>query len=160
MIYVFDTSSLIRVFRNFYPESFPSLWKKFNYSVAQGQYTSVKEVKREADSYSENDYLKKWSKTHKAFFSPPGPGNDETQFISKMFIDIPHFRGLIDNKSILGGKPVADPFVVAKAYVFNGCVVSEEKFKENATKIPNVCKYFNIHHKSLKEFMKAEKWEF
>ena len=158
MIYVFDTSSLIVLFKNFYPDSFPSLWEKFNNSVFKGQYVSVKEVWLEVDSCHENDYLKEWAKEHKRFFLPPS--NDETEFISKMFNDVPHFQNLVNNKHIIGGKPVADPFVIAKAKVFKGNVVSEEKFKENAPKIPNVCKHFNIPHCSLKEFMKQEGWEF
>lgn len=157
MIYVFDTSSLVVLFRNFYLENFPSLWKKFNHSVAQEQYFSVKEVKLEINSYPETDYLKEWSKQSKRFFL--FPSDEETQFISKMFKENPHFKNLIKSKNILRGKPVADPFVIATAKVLNGCVVSEGKFKENAAKIPNVCKEFNSH-KSLKQFMKTEKWEF
>jgi len=160
VVYVFDTSSLVVLFRNFYPENFPSLWKKFNQSVVQGQYVSVKEVKLEIESYSETDYLKEWSKQYKRFFL--FPSDEETQFISEMFKKNPHFKNLINSKNILGGKPVADPFVIAKAKVLNinSCVVSEEKFKENAAKIPNVCKEFKILHKSLKQFMETEKWEF
>lgn len=157
-MYVFDTSSLVVLFRNFYPENFPSLWKKFNQSVAHGQYVSVKEVKLEIESYPETDYLKEWSKQHKRFFL--FPSDEETQFISEMFKENPHFKNLINSKNILGGKPVADPFVIAKAKVFNSCVISEEKLKENAAKIPNVCKEFKIPHKSLKQFMKTERWEF
>ena len=158
MVYVFDTSSLVVLFRNFYPDNFPSLWKEFNHSVSQGQYLSVKEVRQEIDSYAEMDYLKKWSKEHKQFFLPPG--EDEIKFISQMFDEHKHFQGLVKNKNILGGKPVADPFVIAKAKVFNSCVVSEEKYEQNAAKIPNVCKYFNIPHKNLKGFMKNEGWKF
>lgn len=159
MVYVFDTSSLVVLFRNFYPDNFPSLWKKFNHSVSQGQYISVKEARQEINSYAEIDYLKKWSKEHKNFFLPPS--KEESQFISQMFSELTHFQGLVKNKNILSGKPVADPFVIAKAKTLKkGNVVSEEKFKENASKIPNVCKHFNIQHSSLKDFMKQEGWEF
>ena len=158
MTYIFDTSSLVVLFRNFYPDNFPSLWKKFNHSVSKGQYLSVKEVKQEIDSYAEIDYLKKWSKEYNNFFLPPG--EDEINFISQVFSEHTHFQSLVKNKNILSGKPVADPFVIAKAKIFRSCVVSEEKFKENAAKIPNVCKYFDIQHSSLKDFMKQEGWEF
>ena len=158
MIYVFDTSSLIVLFRNFYPENFPSLWKKFNQSARQGNYLSVKEVKRETDSYHQSDDLKKWASSNKRFFQIPTL--DETKFISKIFTDVPHFKGLVNSKNLLSGNPVADPFVIAKAYRWKGCVVSEEKFKENASNIPNVCKKFEIKHKSLREFMKSEGWKF
>ena len=157
MIYIFDTSSL-KVFKNFYPAHFPSLWEKFNDSVLNGQYISVKEVRQEIDIYPETDYLKIWAKKHSRFFLLPS--QDESQFVSQIFSEQPHFQSLVKNKQILGGKPVADPFVIAKAKISEGTVVSEEKFKKNASKIPNVCKYFNIPHNSLKEFMKQEKWSF
>ena len=147
MKYVFDTSSLIILFKHFYPDNFPSLWKKFNQSVDQGIFFSVKEVKREIIIFYNNDRLKNWTKTHKNFFQSPNA--DEVQFMTKMFSEFPHFKNLVNSKSILGGKPVADPFVIAKAHIFKSCVVSEEKFKKNAVKIPNVCHQFNIPHINL-----------
>ena len=99
MNYIFDTSSLVVLFKNFYPDNFPSLWKKFNHSVSQGQYFSVKEVRQEIDSYAEMDYLKRWSKEHKQFFLHPS--KDEIQFISQMFLEHIHFQGLVKNKIYL-----------------------------------------------------------
>jgi len=38
--------------------------------------------------------------------------------------------------------------------------VTTEKFKANGTKIPNICKHFDIECLSLEEFMEREEWEF
>ena len=55
---------------------------------------------------------------------------------------------------------MADPFVIARAKILSGCVVTEEKFKEGAAKIPNICKHFNIECIELKDFMVRQEWQF
>ncbi|MDI6752342.1 MAG: DUF4411 family protein, partial [bacterium] len=59
----------------------------------------------------------------------------------------------------LQGKPVADPFVIAKAKILNGCVITQELKKPNAATIPNVCEYFNTsgRYKSV-EGLVRENW--
>ncbi len=138
MKYVFDTSSLIILFRYFYFDSFPSLWKNFNNLIKQQNICSVKEVKREIDSFHYDDNLKIWAKNQKNFFMISDVS--ESQFMKQMYSDFPHFKNLVGSRERIGEKPVADPFVIAKAYALGGCVVSEEKFKSNAAKIPNACK--------------------
>lgn len=72
-----------------------------------------------------------------------------------------HFQALIRQKERLQGKPVADPFVIAKAWTMeNGCVVTQEVKKPNAAKIPNVCEHFGIPCLNLEAFMENEKWRF
>jgi hypothetical protein len=63
-------------------------------------------------------------------------------------------------KARLTGTPVADPFVIACAAVRNGAVVTEEKFKQNAAKIPNVCAHFQVDCIDLEGFMRAVVWSF
>ena len=58
------------------------------------------------------------------------------------------------------GLPVADPFVIARAKVASGVVVTQEQFKDNAPQIPNVCQYFGIKYVDLEGFMEGEGWEF
>ena len=67
---------------------------------------------------------------------------------------------MIRKKERLQGKPVADPFVIAKAKSLGGSVVTEERWKENSANIPNVCEYFGISCINLEEFMKKEDWTF
>ena len=144
MIYVFDSGPLIWMFRYYYPDRFPSLWEQFHELIAIQRIVSVKEVSRELDG--QDDLLANWI--------------NEMLFIGEIF-QVSHFQGLIRKQERLQGKPVADPFVIAKANLIqNGCVVTTEKYKENASQIPNVCKHFNIPCINLEQFMEEEDWKF
>ena len=140
MFYVFDTSSF-SVIGNYYPDQFPTFWEKFNQAVVLGKIISVREVRRELEIYTPYPHISTWVKNHRAIFSPPKPM--EMQFVRNIF-SVRHFQGLVSQKSVLRGLPCADPFIIATAKVINGCVVTEEKWKENAAKIPNVCQHFEI----------------
>ena len=67
---------------------------------------------------------------------------------------------MVGRKSRLQGKPVADPFIVAKAIYIKGRVVSEETFQKNGIKIPNLCKVKNVPCMKLKGFMEEQNWSF
>lgn len=64
------------------------------------------------------------------------------------------------NQARLRGTPVADPFVIAAANVKTGVVVTEERLKPNAAKIPNVCQHFKIPCTNLEGFMSQQSWSF
>ena len=155
MAYVFDTDSLSMI-GNSYPDQCP-FWKKFNRAVAIGKIVSVREVRRELDAYARHPHLSDWVKDHKDIFSESRPV--EMQFVGEIF-SVPHFHALVKEKSLLHGHPCADPFVIARAKVINGCVVTEEKRKPNAAKIPNVCQHFGIDCTNLQGFMQREGWTF
>ena len=42
--------------------------------------------------------------------------------------------------SFNAGTPVADPFIIAKAKANGLSVVTQEVYRENAHKIPNICR--------------------
>jgi len=88
-----------------------------------------------------------------------GKRQQETLFVSKIF-SVRHFQYLVGQKQTLKGTPVADPFLIASAKVRKGCVVTGEKKKPNAAKIPNVCEYFGIDCTNLEGFMEREGWSF
>lgn len=155
MIYVFDTSSLIDLFQHYYPNRFPSLWEKFNELILNQAVMSVREVKNELSGHE--DRLFDWTKEHGELFQTPEV--EELNFVVDIF-KVSHFKTLIRKKERLQGKPVADPFVIAKAKILKACVVTEEKLKENASQIPNVCKYFKIPCIDLEGFMEQENWIF
>lgn len=152
---MFDSGPLIWMFKYYYPERFPSLWKKFDQLVEDEQIISVKEVSRELEG--QEDLLSRWVKDNKSFFQLPA--SNEFKIVTDIF-QIPHFQTLIRKQERLLGKPVADPFVIAKAQSIGGCVITTEKYKENAAQIPNICKHFNISCKDLEGFMKEEDWTF
>ncbi len=156
MKYVFDSGPLIDLFRHYYPERFPSLWEKFHELVSNGNIISVKEVYNEINT--RKDALTTWAKDQKdEFFSPSTA--EELGFVTEIF-KVRHFQSMIRNKERLSGKPVADPFVIARARIFQCPVVTTETFKDNAAGIPNVCKHFSILCINTEEFMKQENWSF
>ena len=156
MIYVLDSGPLIIMFRHYYPARFPSLWERFDEMVKTGRMVSVSEVSRELDG--QDDRLSTWVGDNASFFH--NPTNEEMLFVTQIF-EVRHFQTLIRQQERLKGRPVADPFVIAKAKIIeNGCVVTTEKTKQNAAQITNVCDHFHIPHMNLETFMHSENWTF
>jgi hypothetical protein len=144
------------MFRYYYPDRFPSLWEQFDELISNQKIISVKEVSRELDG--QDDLLANWTNKNKSIFQEPT--QSEMLFIGTIF-QIPHFQGLVRKQERLQGKPVADPFVIAKARLIErGCVITTEKYKNNAAQIPNVCKHFKIPCMNLEQFMEKENWKF
>ncbi len=156
MTYVFDTSSFI-VIGHYYPEQFPSFWDKFNQAADSGKIISVREVFRELDQDASTSHLSNWIEHHKNIFMIPNAA--ATQFVRTIF-SVSHFQTLVSEKNRLAGRPCAGPFIIALAKVMNSCVVTEEKEKPNATKIPNVCRHFGVDCTNLQGFMVREGWTF
>ena len=156
MKYVFDSDSLINLFRHYYPERFPTLWGKFDALVSRGELISVREVFNEIGS--SDDSLGTWAKEQKnTLFSKPTVR--EFEFVGEIF-RVQHFQAMVRKQERLKGKPVADPFVIARAKILGACVVTQEKNTENAAKIPNVCDHFGIPCIDLEGFMEKENWTF
>lgn len=123
--------------------------------VSEQRIISVREVFNELKEYE--DRLSEWAKINRSFF--PLPTLDEMKFVTEIF-QVAHFQALIRKKEQLQGKPVADPFVIARAKATKGCVVTQGKMKDHAAKIPNVCKHFDIPCIDLEGFMEKENWMF
>ncbi len=156
MKYVFDSDSLINLFRHYYPERFPTLWEKFDALVSAGELISVREVFNEIGSGK--DLLAFWAKEQKnVLFLESTP--KELQFIGEIF-QVRHFQAMIRKQERLKGKPVADPFVIARARISGAYVITQEKNTKNAARIPNVCKHFGIPCINLEGFMEKENWTF
>ena len=156
MNYVFDSGSLIDLFRHYYPERFPTLWEKFDDLVSGGKLISVREVFNEIGS--SEDSLAIWAKQQKNILFLE-PTVEEFQFVSEIF-KVRHFQPMIRKRERLNGKPVADPFVIARGKILKAYVVTEEKHTENAARIPNVCNRFGIPCINLEGFMEKENWIF
>jgi Domain of unknown function (DUF4411) len=67
-----------------------------------------------------------------------------------------HFQQNLEQQKLLRGGRNADPFIIARAAVENRTVVTMELFKQNAARIPNICRHFNVRCMTLEEFMVAE----
>ena len=158
MTYVFDTNSF-RELERFYPNIFKSLWVKLDGLVKKGMILSTREVWNELERGDLPPHLRTWleDKGREKIFTIPT--SEEQQFVSNI-LSIRHFQSVIENKKLLRGIPVADPFVIACAKVRKGTVVTEESYKPNAPKIPNICKHFEIPWIDLEQLMQEQKWEF
>jgi hypothetical protein len=156
MIYVFDTSSLSRL-KHFFPAVFKTIWAGLDDLVQARALISTREVLNEIERGEADPHVNQWLKARKQIFTIPTV--DELQFVSQIF-QIPHFQSLIGEKQRLAGIPVADPFVIACAKICQGTVVTEERFKPNAAKIPNVCEHFGVPYLNLEQFMTEQGWSF
>jgi Domain of unknown function (DUF4411) len=52
------------------------------------------------------------------------------------------------------------PFVIAKAAIDKGVVVTMEQLKPKGAKIPNICDHFKVEWRNLEQFMEEQGWEF
>jgi hypothetical protein len=156
VIYVFDTSSLSKL-KHFFPGVFKSVWTGLDALVLSGHLISTREVWNEIERGDVDAHTNQWLKQRKQIFTTPtGP---ELQFVAQIF-QTPHFQALIGEKQRLMGTPVADPFVIACAKVRGGTVVTEERLKPQAAKIPNVCQHFSVPCMDLETFMQQQGWSF
>lgn len=156
MIYVFDNSSLSEL-KHFYPDVFKSVWAGLEVLYGAGGLISTREVWNELQKGSPNKHVNDWLQDKKRIFTTPDAV--ELQFVAEIF-RVKHFQGLIGERQRLKGTPVADPFIIACAKRHEGTVVTEEVFKPNAAKIPNVCDHFEIPCIDLQNFMRHQGWSF
>lgn len=154
MIYVFDTSSILEL-QAYYPSTFPSFWERLDDLVANGNLVSVAEVRKEINAQATAQHILDWVDSWSRLFTIPTP--EEQAYVADIFA-IPHFQQLVGIKQIERGMPVADPFVVARGRHLPACVVTEETYRENAARIPNVCKHFGVDCVKLKEFLQRQGW--
>ena len=155
MIYVVDTSSF-RELERYYHDVFPTFWGLFQAEVDEGNIVSVREVLRELEAGVENNVFA-WAKNNSAIFKVPTAA--EALFVGEIFA-VPHFGQLISAKAQTRGDPVADPFLIAAAKACGGTVVTQERLKPNAAKIPNVCDHFGVGCTNFEGFLKAKGWTF
>lgn len=156
MNYVFDTSPLSTLFKNYYPSTFRTLWANFDLLVQTGIVVSTREVLRELRDGPVPEAVA-WAEAHEDLFAmPTGP---EAEFVAQIY-SVRHFQQNIEQQKLLKGGKNADPFVIARAAVERRTVVTVEQAKPNGAKIPNICQRFGVKCVSLQEFMKEQNWVF
>jgi hypothetical protein len=155
-MYVFDTSPLSTLFKNYYRKRFPTLWKNFDALVGADDLVSTREAYREIGDAPSAE-LREWGENNQGLFSVPTAA--EGGFVAKIYA-VPHFRQNIEQQKLLKGGRNADAFIIARAATEDRTVVTMELFKQNAAKIPNICRHFNVRCMTLEEFMEAEGWVF
>jgi hypothetical protein len=153
-MYIFDVNSLQALFA--IPKKiFPSMWDQYDELIVSGKILSVKEAAKEIER--KDGLLAEWAKNHKKIFAAPTA--EEALFVGEIF-KIKNFQNSLEQKKRLKGDPHADPFLIAKAKILKWTVITEEKFKPTAAKIPNICNHFKIDCTNLEGFMGQEKWKF
>lgn len=155
-MYVFDTSSFI-VLGHYFPDIFTTLWDGFNECVSSGEVISCREVYRELDNQVSSNHLKDWINDNRDVFYQPAP--EELALVAQFFQNN-QYRNLVRSKQILKGTPVADPFLIASAQVKWATIVTEESYKENAARIPTLCRDIGIDCMNLNGFMIEKGWRF
>lgn len=156
MSYVFDTSPLSTLFKNYYPKTFKTLWANFDALVAAGQLVSTREALRELQD-GPVEACEVWANANNHLFGIPTAA--EGAFVARIY-GVAHFQQNIEQQKLLKGGKNADPFLIARAAVENRSVVTMELFKPNGAKIPNICRHFRVNCLTLEEFMEEEGWEF
>ena len=164
MEYVFDTGILSRIMEHYYISTFPSFWEKLHEYIAKKKIISVKEVKKELESWGGLE-----SNVQNTLLSPltfEGPAEEELIFIREIFSCNKQYEDLINKKNRLSGNPSADPYLIAKAKICDYVIVTTEthkgyiRDKHKKVNIPSVCKDFDIKYYNLEEFMRKENWNF
>jgi hypothetical protein len=156
MTYVFDNSPLSTLFRNYYRRRFPTLWQHFDDLVDNGDIVSTREVRHEIED-GPDESLRDWAAQNGELFTVPNA--EEGAFVAQIYA-VQHFQQNIERQKMLKGGRIADPFVIAKAAVTERTVVTMEKLKPHAVKIPNICDHFGVPWVTLEDFMETEGWEF
>lgn len=140
-LYVFDSSALMHLFDYYYESRFPTLWQRFYQYVESGQVVSVREVRNEIEGHHNKERrINQRAKQNTDLFTISTL--KEMKFVQEIF-KVEHFQVIISRKDLLSGKPVADPFVIAKAKIIDGTVVTNEANKPHGAKIPNICEHFS-----------------
>jgi len=157
MRYIFDTNSLSNVLNHYYPNRFPTFWEKFNKMIDDKKVISVREARFELQTRFDDIIIDQFKEYNANFFEDPSV--EELTFITEIY-SIPHFQQNLDRKKLLQGGYFADPFIIAKAKIKAAIVVSEEEFRSNSARIPNICECFDIKCVKLEGFLIKEDWRF
>ena len=162
MKYVIDNNSISQIFKSLYFEFFPTFWSGFNSLVEASELLSTREVFNEIQRHNQvlqevHNWIESSSFHRSHFFTIPTVV--ELNIVRGIF-SINQFMSSISKKNYLKGYPSADPFIVAKAKVIEGTVITKEKYCENAAKIPNICEKLEVRCINLRTYFVEKKWKF
>lgn len=155
-MYVLDTNVISNLHKNYYRSRFVTLWERFDALVAEGKVTSTREAFHELKDGTPGADLD-WANAHAELFATPDA--KEAAFVGRIY-SVPHFQSNIEKQKLIRGGRNADAFIIARAYAVGGTVVTTERLKPNAVKIPNICEHFKIPYVDLEGFMEKEGWVF
>lgn len=134
--YIVDTCSFTKLIREYPPDVFPGVWDKINELAEQQKICSVKIVFWEIEE--KDDEIADWAEKNRHIFLPMDQDIQE-----KVKQILRTHSNLLDIRKDKSG---ADPFLIAAAMIYKCIVVTEEKPSggPERSKIPDVCKHYNI----------------
>jgi hypothetical protein len=142
--------------KNHYRERSVSLWNAFDQLIAAGKITSTREAYRELhDGVPRADTER--AKANEKLFATPGA--TEGAFVGQIY-SVAHFQANIEEQKLFKDGRNADAFIMARAHATGGIVVTMERFKPQAVKVPNICQHFKVPYLDLEGFVEQEGWEF
>lgn len=152
MIFVVDNNIFSRSFKNLNFSVFEDMiYKPWSNMIFEEKIVSVDEVYRELQKrWDDKSNEGKWLKRHKTCFQ--NTTNKEGFIIADIFKNKKYQEG-VKEKSIRDGNPEADAFIIAKAKVLGGIVVTAESDeKPNSEKIPNISVSQGVPYMSIDDF--------
>ncbi|MCY3575389.1 MAG: DUF4411 family protein [Chloroflexi bacterium] len=158
MTYVVDTSSFIELFQKYPRSLFPSLWQEFENLIDRDALSSIIQVKQELQREKNGDQASYWAQQPSVRRLFTSPTLEEMVFLSSELASS-KFRDAVP-QHLRSTNEKADIYLIARARVFDGIVVTEERYKPQGTKIPTICKGFNIDCVNLLGMMQRENWRF
>jgi hypothetical protein len=119
--------------------------------INSGEILSVDEVYRELNRrWNDKSPEGKWLKAHKSCFQ--NITNEEGFVVAEIFKN-KKFQEGVKEKSIREGNPEADAFIVAKAKIVGGIVVTAESDnKDHSEKIPNIASSLGVPYMKIDDF--------
>ena len=167
MQYIIDTSILIEISKNYYPEVFPSFWEYINELIEDETIVSLVEVQKEIDK---GKFSKQWDlinvNSGKNFFKELE--GDEMLCLSEITeLDIytEKFKNKKNQVTTLEeewgtyGEEVADPLLICYGLYHNSTVVTLEN-PNYGHNIPHVCYLLDVRCIGLKEFLMETEFKF
>lgn len=160
VVYVIDTSSLIKMKEQYPSTTFPSVWQNMEKLCKNGKLIGPLEVLKEIEEG--DDELKVWAKKVRNIFIKP----DKRQ--TEIVKDILNKHPYLAKPQKIG--PNADPWIIALAKRENEktqqtlfpniYVVVTEESKTKAQRVPGVCRSYRINCINILELFEKEGWKF
>lgn len=154
MIYVLDSSCLIKMARELYPSAyFPTLWRRLSELAKSDRVLVPREVHSEVAK--KHDESKRWLAKHRACIDD---GTDpEFQRILVGIVNDP-----VHSKLLKPGRGRGDPEVIALAKHVAGTVVTYERLRGSSgkPKIPDVCLDLEVPCETMVGVIEREGWVF
>lgn len=167
MVYILDTNILIELHQHYFPEVFPSLWKKIEFKINENEIISLKETQKELKESS--PARKIWDQIHyntnKHLFQELNPkAMKELEKICNLNIYTEKFKTnkgytTLEKEWSEYNTFIADPLLICHGLHYNSTIVTMEK-ENKGHNIPHVCHELKIKCIDLKKFLIENEFKF